>query len=241
MVHDITGHIIEYERILCGERRTIYGIGADTTQEEVRAFLRYVFVDVVGWTPEELRDRYTHEIAKKLHLTRIINKVPCPPELDCKTDLFYVAAFVFPDKNMYDSKKARVIEYYKTQYLKNAQKKAFFDPDDLENYLLNCTGYMLQQEFGGRSVPEIYAFFAGKKIDYAAVLKRYKLYTPCYESYAHCIDMIHMALPAEKRDDTLYSYWKLMIFSKENRVRFSPEEAASKKRGKKRGKKGGKK
>ena len=68
------GFYIEYDDILCHNRIEFYGtyVGKSATQEDVADYLRYVFEEMLGWTPEDLRDKYTHELAEKLHISRLL-------------------------------------------------------------------------------------------------------------------------------------------------------------------------
>lgn len=214
---DVNGLIIEYEMILCGERKTFYMIGSNTTQDDVVIFLRYVFEEIVGWSPEQLRDLYTDEIAKKLHIERVIEKIAWPVELDRKKDFFYVAVFLYPDRITYN-KKERIIQYYLNSYLPDEKIRPFFETRNPELYIEICAGYMLEQEFGDAQASEIYEFFAKKKSEYMPMLKRYKLNAACSNSYQCCLDMIHRALPPEKRNDELYTLWRFIRWIKDNQI-----------------------
>ena len=217
-MENIDGLKLEYEMILCGERKSFYAIGRNTTQSEVIAFLRYVFEDIVGWSPEQLCAFYTHEIAAKLHIERVIGKIVWPVELDRNKDRFYVAVYLYPDRITYN-KKERIIQYYLEAYLPDDKRKIFFDPNLPRFYIENCAEYMIKQEFEDSESADIYGFFSKKKSEYMPMLKQYKLNAACGSNYPYCVDMIHRALPTEKKDDELYTFWRLMIWAKDNQIR----------------------
>ena len=60
------------------------------------------------------------------------------------------------------------------------------------------------------------------------VLKRYKIGIACQLNYEYVIDMIHEALPEEKKDIDLYAFWRVMHFYKENKIRLKVEKAGRK-------------
>ena len=225
------GFYIEYDEILCHNRIEFYGtyVGRNATQDDMKDYLIYIFRDFLGWSPEEVRDNFTHELAEKLHITRLISKIKWPVELDREKDLFYVAVFLFPERIGYP-KKERILSYYKEVYLKKEKtsQKTFFDPDLPKLYLINCAEYMLEKEFSDWPAEKIYSFFSGKKKIYMDVLKRYKIGIACQLNYEYVIDMIHEALPEEKKDIDLYAFWRVMHFYKENKIRLKVEKAGRK-------------
>ena len=216
------GFYIEYDEILCHNRVEFYGtyVGRYSTQEEMRDYLLYIFEDFLGWSPEELRDHFTHELAEKLHITRLISKIKWPVELDRDKDLFYVAVFLYPDRITYP-RRERVLAHYREVYLKKEKtsQKTFFDPDLPEMYLLNCMEYIMEEEFGDWSPEDIYAFFSGKKKTYMDVLRKYKIGIACQLNYEYIIDIVHQALPEEKRDTDLYAFWRVIHFYRDNKLR----------------------
>lgn len=63
----------------------------------VRMIRKIVACRKPDWTPEDLRDRLTPEIATELGLWPLIKRLPCPVELDPKQDLCYVAWELYPE------------------------------------------------------------------------------------------------------------------------------------------------
>lgn len=215
------GFYIEYDDILCHNRIEFYGtyVGKSATQEDVADYLRYVFEEMLGWTPEDLRDKYTHELAEKLHISRLVGKVRWPVELDREKDLFYMAVFLYPDRITYP-RKERILDYYKNVYIKKEKisQKTFYDADLPDLYLLNCARYMVDKEFGSWPVKKIYEFFTGKKKVYTEFLRKYKMTVVCQLNYEFAIDMIHEVLPEEKKDEDLYAFYRLLLFCRENKI-----------------------
>lgn len=48
------------------------------------------------WTPEDLRDRLTPELATGMGLWPLIKRLPCPDELNPKKDLCFIAWALYP-------------------------------------------------------------------------------------------------------------------------------------------------
>lgn len=48
------------------------------------------------WTPEDLRDRLTPELATEMGLWPLIKRLPCPDELNPKKDLYFIAWALYP-------------------------------------------------------------------------------------------------------------------------------------------------
>ena len=63
----------------------------------VRMIRKIVACCMPDWTPEDVRDRLTPEIATGLGLWPLIKRLPCPVELDPKQDLCYVAWELYPE------------------------------------------------------------------------------------------------------------------------------------------------
>ena len=87
------GLLMEYEEILLKKRKdfTSSYMGKATLQKSACSVFRFAFEDILGWTPEMVRDYTTPELMNILHLRKPLNRIEFPPELDKRTDLFYLA------------------------------------------------------------------------------------------------------------------------------------------------------
>lgn len=69
--------LMEYEMILLGKRVEFSStyIKKDTSEDEVRPLLRYVFQDLLGWGAQDIYHYATPKLIQKLHLARVIRKI----------------------------------------------------------------------------------------------------------------------------------------------------------------------
>ena len=128
-----------------------------TTAKQI---LRFIFEELLEWTPEQVRDYLTPQIAEQLHLTRIVHQIDFPSECNPETDLFYLAAFVYPEQIRISKRKQVLFVYEKVLQgkLKNFPK-IFFLSGDAEYNLEICLAYALNHFGNFHSVEELYGFF----------------------------------------------------------------------------------
>ena len=80
---------VEYEGILLGNTQKFSQLSLTRLREKTTAkqILRFIFEELLEWTPEQVRDYLTPQIAEKLHLTRIVHQIDFPSECNPETDL----------------------------------------------------------------------------------------------------------------------------------------------------------
>lgn len=107
------GLLMEYEEILLKKRKdfTSSYMGKATLQKSACSVFRFAFEDILGWTPEMVRDYTTPELMNILHLRKPLNRIEFPPELDKRTDLFYLAWMMYPD-TIHINQKQLVLRVY---------------------------------------------------------------------------------------------------------------------------------
>ena len=106
---------VEYEGILLGNTQKFSQLSLTRLREKTTAkqILRFIFEELLEWTPEQVRDYLTPQIAEKLHLTRIVHQIDFPSECNPETDLFYLAAFVYPERIRISKRKQVLFVYDK--------------------------------------------------------------------------------------------------------------------------------
>lgn len=113
---------VEYEGILLGNTQKFSQLSLTRLREKTTAkqILRFIFEELLEWTPEQVRDYLTPQIAEQLHLTRIVHQIDFPSECNPETDLFYLAAFVYPEQ-IRISKRKQVLFVYEKYYRENSK------------------------------------------------------------------------------------------------------------------------
>ena len=124
---------VEYEGILLGNTQKFSQLSLTRLREKTTAkqILRFIFEELLEWTPEQVRDYLTPQIAEQLHLTRIVHQIDFPSECNPETDLFYLAAFVYPEQIRISKRKQVLFVYEKVLQgkLKKFPKNFFLSGD----------------------------------------------------------------------------------------------------------------
>ncbi len=203
---------IQYEDVLLGKRQSFQLVRREELEEKgipnAIKMLRYVFDDLLGWTPEMVRDYLTLDLIKWLKVERAFNKIPFPPELDPKKDLFYVASVLYPDVITYRKKDFTLQVYEKviSGELKKYPKKFFNDDEGFKNIII-CLRYCIAQELFSYTTEQVYELFSNpKKAAKFLTNARLKKYVDYY--YSDYLDLLHETLTEEYRNSLFYNYYK---------------------------------
>lgn len=92
-----TGVLMEYEQILLGNtinsrsKFTATYISKNADDRYALHLLRYVFEEILDWSPIVTRTFLSGELIDMLKLRVVANSIQFPPELSPKTDYFYYA------------------------------------------------------------------------------------------------------------------------------------------------------
>ena len=203
---DNIGLIMEYEDILLGKRKDFSSeyMGKTTINKDIQAILKYVYEDLLHWTPQTIRDYNNPVLIEKLHLTRPVRKIDFPPELSPEDDLFYIAKFLYPDI-IKCSKKNLTLRVYERVISGDLLKypKKFFSDAEGELNLNICFQYAVSQHMHVKSIEELYDFFADKEkgIEF---LKENRLHNPFLDYYEYPIDLLHASLPTSQKNLLYY-------------------------------------
>lgn len=93
-----TGVLMEYEQILLGNtinsrsKFTATYISKNADDRYALHLLRYVFEEILDWSPIVTRTFLSGELIDMLKLRVVANSIQFPPELSPKTDYFYYAS-----------------------------------------------------------------------------------------------------------------------------------------------------
>ena len=202
--------LIDYEKLMTIEsKKKMKTTLKDEDDNKVSlmnaAFLmKYIFENILEWTPYMIRDYFTPEIAKWLHIDYCVAKIPFPPELDHNNDYFFVAHYLYPDILPYNKKKA-VLEVYNRERNKKSPKfpRKFFQDKAGKDNLDICLKYIISENFYAMDNKAIYDYFsdikrAKKFIDDCS------LATPVKNHYSSVLNAIHSVLPEGDKDETYY-------------------------------------
>ena len=90
----------EYEEMALGQRKTYSAasLPKDASPEYcARIIKRILSIYKPEWSPTDLRDCLTPDLATSLGLWPLIKHLPCPDELNPKKDLYFVAWVLYPE------------------------------------------------------------------------------------------------------------------------------------------------
>lgn len=205
------GLLMEYEDILLGKRKDFSSeyMGKGALSKDVKEILKYVYEDLLHWSPSTIRDYNNPALVKNLHLLRPIKKIPFPVELTAEEDLFYVAKYLYPDKIRCSKKNLtlRVYERIMSGDLIKFPKKFFADAEGELNLNI-CFQHAVSQHLCVTSIEELYNYFADKEKG-VEFLKEHRLHSPFLDYYEYPIDLLHESLPSSQKNMLYYMNGRL--------------------------------
>lgn len=211
-------YLKEFDDVLMGRRKTYSSALMAKEQGPFMCaeLLKSIFKLYLKWTPEDVRDNLTPEIVQQLKISPLVKRIPCPPEVDSTTELYYVAWYLYPEtRNVQEPE--LIIKLY-TDILNGKVKKfpsGYFDGNDgyLRAHILFLT--MVREYLHPfKNLEALYKFFAspeGKNC-----LMRYKLTIPLRELYGSALAFLHDALPWSQKDEDLYRKYNRLQSLREN-------------------------
>lgn len=205
------GLIMEYEDILLGKRKDFSSeyMGKTAIAKDIKEILKYVYEDLLHWSPQTIRDYNNPTLVESLHLTRPIKKIDFPAELTHEEDLFYVAKYLYPDK-IKCSKKNLTLRVYERVMSGDLVKfpKKFFSDAEGELNLNICFQYAVAQKLHVKSIEDLYEYFADREQG-LEFLKENRLYNPFLDYYEYPIDLLHESLPSSQKNMLYYMNGRL--------------------------------
>lgn len=221
----LSGPIIEYEKILCGEREkfSFSYVNLNANTYTLREILRYAVEQILCWTPEEMADRFTNELIARLHLRDVVVKIPFPADLNRDVDTFYYADFLYPGSCI-ERRKEAALKYYTANVITVNSKKWSWIPPKEENgiYLFNFLGYALEHNAYGvdpDDLPSLYRFF-GFRRRINAFLKDMGIMELCILQYPFPIDMLqdYLCFTGKETDTDRYMYYRCMYYMSDKKI-----------------------
>lgn len=210
---DIKYHLREYDDCLMGNRKSYSsalmakGQGPYLCAE----LLRLIFKYYVHWNPTDVRDRLDKRYIDALKIEPLVNRIPCPPEVNPKKEFYYVAWYLYPET--VNVKPAElVIKLYMDIINNNLVKfpKGYFDGNTgyIRARLLFLT---MVREFLPKfdCLEAMYAYFASDKG--RQCINAYKLSVPLRELYGSALDYMHDSLSDWQKDDELYEKYSKIV------------------------------
>ena len=174
--------------------------------------LRYIFENILEWTPQMVRDYLNKDIVDWLNLSNAIKEIPFPPELTPSKDFFYIASFLYPKTVPYNKRDA-VLRIYLREIRSKSPKfpVGFFkNKDGKENFNI-CLRYVLSENFFASTNKDIYNYFSDQK-KAKAFFNHNLLLKPCMLLYDSPQEAVHEALPDGDKNELFYHYNTLKAY-----------------------------
>lgn len=201
----------EVQEILLNKRQHYSAsfLDRDTGDINIYEALRYLFEAFLEWNPIQVRDCLSYEIIKLLKMEPLVNRIPCPPELDRNRDFEFVAWYLYPE-TINCTKKDLAIKVYHRLIRGEISRfpKGYFDGTVQAWFRARCTFQCMLIEYlpPFPSMEAMYAFFAGAAGREA--IRKYKLLVPLRELYDSPLDYLHDSLSSQQKDEKLYQKYK---------------------------------
>ena len=219
--------IAEYEDTLLNKRKAVssyyFSYEKAGNMKLALQIMKYAFDTYLEWSPQELRDSLTIEILERLKLKPFLRFIQFPPELNPKTDLFFIAWQLYPNTVHY-SENDLILRVYQNLLDKKIQKypKEFFTGTDGLLRAQVCLQYMIGQHLTFRTIREMYAYFASPACE--KMLRKYRLLTICYDLFDSPLEYLHTALPKGQKNVFWYRFYQ---FSKTRAEQISSKEGGA--------------
>lgn len=210
--------LYEYEQLLLGNKLAFspyyFKCGDDTAKNNALYILKFAVEKYLRWSPYDVKNHFSKEIAEQLKLDGILKYIDFPPELNKSTDYSYYATLLYPSIIRFDTKEIILRVYrdvlsgalckFPKEFLSGTQ--GMYKAGICLQYALN---HHLAHTF--QSIRELYEYFAGP--EGGKFLKKVRLFAICNEIYDYPLDYIHDALPPDQRDDFWYHYYRFRIYN----------------------------
>lgn len=225
-------YLKEYDDVLMGKRKTYSSalMAKEQGPYMCAELLRDIFKYYMHWTPVDIRDKLTPDVATKMKIWPLIKRIPCPAEVDASREMYYVAWHLYPEtRNIREPE--LIIKLY-TDILAGRVKKfpsVYFDGNAgyLRAHILLMT--MIREYLPPfANLEAVYAFFAS--VEGRQCISKYKLTIPLRELYGSALAYLHDSLPDSQKSEELYTkYQQRTQLSRElnNYLPVTPEERAA--------------
>ena len=216
--------LYEYEQILMGNRASFSRSFFPKNQPKEReknalAVFKYAIELFLGWQPYVAKERLRKSIVREMHLSKMLDYIEFPVELDPEQDLDYVLSLLYPKKVLI-TKEEKVLRYYE-RLLEQKDRyfvRGYFSESDAREKACICLRYVLNNHSKSKSIDQLYQMFSnsrgktskGESAENSgqAYLKQFKLDHIALDLYENKLDFLHDALPDSQKNNYLYLYYK---------------------------------
>lgn len=197
----------EYEEILTGKRTQLSNslLKKYSNSKYYVPMMRYVFEEMLGWSPEDVRLYISMDVIRALKLEMIINMVDIPNVVNLEEDTGYLAHLLYPERYPFDYTTAVLTEYKRrTEGGGDGNlKKGFFDDEKGRIAARICLRYAIEHHLQVVSSDRIYEFFADTEKATDFILE-HKLKNALQLHYESCLEYLHDSLLPPMRCELYY-------------------------------------
>ena len=201
----------EVQEMLLGKRQHYSAAFLDRITGDINIYeaLRYIFEAYLEWTPYQVRDCLTHDIIRLLRLEPLINRIPCPPELDRTRDLEYIAWYIYPQTVNCNQRDLAIMVYHRLNKGEISRfPKGYFDGTVQGWFRARCAFQCMLIEYlpPFENLEALYSYFASPRGKDA--IRKYKLLVPLRELYESPLEYLHDSLSSQQKDEALYQKYR---------------------------------
>ena len=200
------GLLLEYEEILLGNRKEFSStyIGKQSSQNNIIPLFLYAFESLLGWNKSDISKFISFPLIEKLRLIRPYNRLYFPPELNQKSDAFYLASILYPDEIHY-SKTEMTLQVYEKVLNSSISRypKRFFSGGDGSLNAAVCLQYYINQHLFLPSEKDVFKKFSNDKWA-NEFLKEAKLLSYCNDNFESPLDFLYDTYENIKYADLYY-------------------------------------
>lgn len=202
----------EYDEILLGNKKVfsnVFFTGDKLLDNDIAlSIIRYVVECYLHWSPQDTRNLFDSSVIKQYKLKTVYAKVIFPSELDKRTDYFYLAVLLYPNKVNISEEEItiRIFEDVMQGRMKRFPKNFFVGTKGNEKLAL-CLKHLLEITSAFDDVTDIYKFINSKKG--IRLLVDNKLYKYIIANFVTVNNAITYALPETQSNELLSNYYNI--------------------------------
>lgn len=202
----------EYDEILLGNKKVfsnVFFTGDKLLDNDIAlSIIRYVVECYLHWSPQDTRNLFDRSVIKQYKLKTVYAKVIFPSELDKRTDYFYLAVLLYPNKVNISEEEItiRIFEDVMQGRMKRFPKNFFVGTKGNDKLAL-CLKHLLEVTSAFDDVTDIYKFINSK--DGVRLLIDNKLYKYIIANFVTVNNAITYALPQTQSNELLSNYYNI--------------------------------
>lgn len=208
--------LMEYETVLRDNSskklsNNFFTYGDEQNEELAIEIMKYAFEKILEWTPTDIINKLNYEVLRDMKLTIPYAKLRYPRELKKKSEYFYVAKILYPDKVHGYTPRDIILHMYRMILSSKDGKfpKEYFIEADGEIRARVCLQFVLANLEIFESQEKLYEFFADEK-QAMEFLKKHHLNGAKNLLFDSCLEYMHMSLPELQKNELLFCYHKFM-------------------------------